>query len=106
MDTVGRVVHPHKRGTIASHAPPLLQRLGMDAEAFIACADTFFRTFAHAVGIPANAGRCAAWRRHGKWCVARLKLVLYARLLHDGVSCVARVAVGRYGDAAVKTVHA
>ena len=26
VDTVGRVVHPNKRGAIASHVPPLLQR--------------------------------------------------------------------------------
>ena len=63
VDTVGRVVHPAKRGAIAQHAPPLLQRLGMDTEAFIACADTFFRTFAHAVGTPASLVRLAARRQ-------------------------------------------
>ena len=65
VDTVGRVVHPQKRGAIASHAPALLQRLGMDTEAFIACADTFFSTFAHAVGTPASLIKlaCARQRR-------------------------------------------
>ena len=45
--------------------PPLLQRLGMDAEAFVACADTFFKTFAHAVGTPASLIKlaCARQRR-------------------------------------------
>ena len=63
VDTVGRVVHPKKRGTLAHHAPPLLQRLDMDTEAFIACADTFFRTFAHAVGTPASLVKLAAQRQ-------------------------------------------
>lgn len=65
VDTVGRVVHPQKRGAIASHAPALLQRLGMDTEAFIACADTFFSTFAHAVGTPDSLVKlaCARQRR-------------------------------------------
>lgn len=78
VDTMGCVVHPKKRGAIASHVlPPLLQRLGLDAEAFIACADTFFKIFTHAMGTPASpmklacatsAGRCAAWRRRASWC--------------------------------------
>ncbi len=63
VDTVGRVVHPHKRGTIAHHVPPLLQRLGMDTEAFIACADSFFTTFAHAVGTPASLIKLACARQ-------------------------------------------
>ena len=63
VDTVGRVVHPTKRGTIAHHVPPLLQRLGIDTEAFIACADTFFRSFANAVGTPASLAQLAARRQ-------------------------------------------
>ena len=63
VDTVGRVVHPTKRGTIAHHVPPLLKRLGMDTEAFIACADTFFRSFANAVGTPASLAQLAARRQ-------------------------------------------
>ena len=63
VDTVGRVVHPKKRGTLAHRVPPLLQRLGMDAEAFVACADTFFRTFAHAVGTPASLIKLASARQ-------------------------------------------
>ncbi|MFZ2220052.1 MAG: hypothetical protein WAV85_15420, partial [Rhodoferax sp.] len=38
-------------------------RLGMDAEAFVACADTFFRTFAHAVGTPASLIKLASARQ-------------------------------------------
>lgn len=38
VDTMGRAVHPSKRGAIPASTPPLLSRLGMDAEAFIASA--------------------------------------------------------------------
>lgn len=43
----------------------LAVRMGMDTEAFIACADTFFSTFAHAVGTPASLIKlaCARQRR-------------------------------------------
>lgn len=63
VDTMGRAVHPHKRGSIPHHTPALLQRLGMDAEAFINAADTFFRSFASAVGTPAQLLQWAAHRQ-------------------------------------------
>ena len=45
------------------YCPPLLQHLGMDTEVFIACADTFFRSFANAVGTPASLALLAARRQ-------------------------------------------
>ena len=78
VDTVGRVVHPKKRGTLAHRVPPLLQRLGMDAEAFVACADTFFRTFAHAVGTPASLIKLASARQ----CRAMRGMSVARRMLH------------------------
>ena len=63
VDTMGRAVHPHKRGSIPPHAPAVLQRLGMDADAFINAADTFFRSFASAVGTPAQLLQWAAHRQ-------------------------------------------
>ena len=45
------------------HQPPLLGRLGMDAEAFIASADHFFKDFASAVGTPAKLIELAAHRQ-------------------------------------------
>lgn len=63
VDTMGRAVHPHKRGSIAPHTPAVLQRLGMDAEAFISAADVFFRSFASAVGTPAMLLQWAAHRQ-------------------------------------------
>ena len=52
----------------------------MDAEAFVACADTFFRTFAHANDVPYAAcrlqDRCCRQSRGVKMVrVARLRLL-------------------------------
>jgi REP element-mobilizing transposase RayT len=63
VDGMGRAVHPGKRGSIAAHTPPLLRRLGMDAQAFIAAADHFFKDFATAVGTPAKLMELAALRQ-------------------------------------------
>ena len=63
VDTMGRAVHPQKRGAIPPHTPPLLARLGMNAETFIAAADHFFKDFAHAVGTPAKLIELAAHRQ-------------------------------------------
>ena len=63
VDTMGRAMHPSKRGLIPATTPALLARLGMDAEAFIACADHFFRDFAGAVGTPAKLIELAAQRQ-------------------------------------------
>ena len=63
VDTMGRAVHPAKRGLIPVTTQPLLTRLGMDAEAFIACADHFFKDFAGAVGTPAKLIEIAAHRQ-------------------------------------------
>ena len=63
VDTMGRAVHPNKRGAIPANTPPLLSRLGMDAEAFIASADHFFKNFASAVGTPAKLIELAAHRQ-------------------------------------------
>lgn len=41
----------------------MLQRQGMDAEAFISAADVFFRSFASAVGTPAKLLQWAAHRQ-------------------------------------------
>ena len=63
VDTMGRAVHPNKRGAIPACTPPLLSRLGMDAEVFIASADYFFKNFASAVGTPAKLIELAAHRQ-------------------------------------------
>jgi hypothetical protein len=63
VDTMGRAVHPSKRGLISPATPPLLTRLGMDAEGFINAADHFFKDFASAVGTPAKLIEIAAQRQ-------------------------------------------
>lgn len=63
VDSMGRAVHPRKRGAIAPHTPALLARLGMNAESFFAAADHFFKHFAHAVGTPARLIELAAQRQ-------------------------------------------
>lgn len=63
VDTMGRAVHPSKRGAIPATTPPILTRLGMDAEAFINAADHFFKDFAGAVGTPAKLIEMAAHRQ-------------------------------------------
>jgi REP element-mobilizing transposase RayT len=61
VDTLGRALHPKKRGRIPERAPRLLQRLGLDPEAFIAHADRLLKAFGQAVGAPASlAAHCAA----------------------------------------------
>jgi REP element-mobilizing transposase RayT len=62
LDTVGRVVHPTKRGTISETAPVLLNRLGIDVERFIEHADRFLHRFGATVGAPAALIELAAAR--------------------------------------------
>ncbi len=59
----GRQVHPHKKGCIAAQAPALLERLGLEAEAFIAMAATFLQEFGCAVGAPEQLTRLCARRQ-------------------------------------------
>ena len=63
VDTMGRALHPAKRGAIPATTPPILARLGMDAEGFIYAADHFFKDFASAVGTPAKLIEIAARRQ-------------------------------------------
>ena len=63
VDTMGRALHPAKRGAIPATTPPILARLGMDAEGFINAADHFFKDFASAVGTPAKLIEIAARRQ-------------------------------------------
>ncbi|MDD2809726.1 transposase [Rhodoferax sp.] len=63
VDTMGHAVHPTKRGAMPAATPPILTRLGMDAEAFINAADHFFKDFASAVGTPAKLIEIAAQRQ-------------------------------------------
>lgn len=63
VETVGRCLHPTKRGRIAPSTPQLLVRLGIDIEAFIAHGDRFLKEFGHAIGQPAKLVELAAQRQ-------------------------------------------
>lgn len=62
LDTVGRAVHPAKRGVIPATRPAILQRLGISTEAFIEHADQFLQRFGHTVGAPGRLVELAAAR--------------------------------------------
>lgn len=66
VETLGRCLHPHKRGRIPERTPQLLERLGIDTEAFIAHGTRFLKEFGHAVGKPASLIDLAA-RRQAKF---------------------------------------
>ncbi|SFM57339.1 hypothetical protein SAMN05421721_1114 [Ectothiorhodospira mobilis] len=63
VETLGRCVHPAKKGFIPEHTPRLLVRLGMDAEAFIAQSSSFLQAFGQAVGTPERLVQRAAQRQ-------------------------------------------
>jgi REP element-mobilizing transposase RayT len=62
VDTVGRAVHPAKRGYIPEHSPAILTRLGIDVERFIAHSNQFIERFGNHVGSPARLIQLAAAR--------------------------------------------
>lgn len=63
VDTVGRVIHPAKRGSIPEKTPAILDRLAIDAESFINYADHFLKEFGCAVGSPQKLVDLAAHRQ-------------------------------------------
>jgi REP element-mobilizing transposase RayT len=63
LDSVGRVVHPDKRGAIPAETPVLLTRLGIDAASFVAFANSFFQQFGHVVGTPEKLKQLASIRQ-------------------------------------------
>jgi hypothetical protein len=62
VDTVGRAVHPSKRGYIPEHTPAILVRLGIDVDKFIAHSNQFIERFGNHVGTPARLIKLAAVR--------------------------------------------
>ncbi|MEW5973236.1 MAG: transposase [Pseudomonadota bacterium] len=62
VDTLGRAVHPHKRGSIPEHIPAILGRLGVDAVTFMREAARLLKAFGSAVGCPARLAEHAAAR--------------------------------------------
>jgi REP element-mobilizing transposase RayT len=63
VETLGRSLHPNKRGLIPAHTPRLLTRLGMDTEAFINFGSHFLQEFGAFIGHPAKLVTLAAQRQ-------------------------------------------
>jgi REP element-mobilizing transposase RayT len=63
VETLGRCLHPEKRGLIPERTPKLLDRLGIDTAAFIEHGTRFLKEFGHAVGKPASLIELAAKRQ-------------------------------------------
>jgi len=78
VDSLGRVVHPAKRGVIPEKTPVILTQLNIDAETFINCADHFLKDFGSAIGTPTNMLALAATRQN-----RYLRGISTARLLFD-----------------------
>ncbi|TDN95382.1 transposase [Halomonas ventosae] len=63
VENTGRCQRPDKRGRIDGHVPKLLDRLGIDPEAFIAASTTLLTRFGSAVGTPQSLTACCAERQ-------------------------------------------
>jgi hypothetical protein len=63
VETLGRCLHPAKRGRIPEHTPRLIERLGMDVEAFIAFGSHFLQEFGAFIGHPAKLVELATHRQ-------------------------------------------
>jgi hypothetical protein len=90
VDTVGRAVHPTKRGFIPDKSPAILLRLEIDVETFIEYANDFLKEFGSAVGTPHTLIDLAASRQ-----IRSLRGISAARAVFDGIKprgrCVAAV---------------
>ncbi len=62
LNTVGRVVHPARRGYISDKCPPLLETLNMDLAVFVEHSSHFIERFGNHVGDPALLIELAAKR--------------------------------------------
>ena len=63
VETLGRCLHPEKRGFIPEKTPKLLDRLGIDTAAFIEHGTKFLKEFGNAIGKPATLIELAAQRQ-------------------------------------------
>ncbi|MDR9440630.1 MAG: transposase [Halomonas sp.] len=63
VETTGRCQRPDKRGRIEGRVPRLLDRLGIDPDAFITASTTLLQRFGSAVGTPASLTACCASRQ-------------------------------------------
>jgi hypothetical protein len=54
VESTGRCLRPDKRGAINEKTPRLLQRLNIDPEHFLTCANRLMTAFGSAIGAPAH----------------------------------------------------
>lgn len=80
VDTVGRAIHPNKRGFIPDKTPAILLRLEIDVETFIEYANDFLKEFGSAVGTPHMLLDLAASRQSRS-----LRGMSAARAIFDGI---------------------
>jgi len=79
LDSVGRAVHPDKKGSIPEHSPAILHRLGINITSFIKHSNQFFDHFGDSVGSAPRMMRLAAVRN-----VRYLRGVVKARMVFGG----------------------
>lgn len=63
IETLGHSIHPGKRGHIPEHTPALIERLGLDRDGFIHCANALLKQFGSAIGKPESLLAHAAQRQ-------------------------------------------
>ncbi len=80
VDTVGRAVHPTKRGFLLDKTPAILLRLEIDVDTFIEYANDFLKEFGSAVGTPHTLIDLAASRQSRS-----LRGISAARAVFDGI---------------------
>ncbi|QFY90020.1 hypothetical protein D5125_11300 [Magnetovirga frankeli] len=54
VESTGRCLRPDRRGAISEKTPRLLQRLNIDPEHFLTCANRLMTAFGSAIGTPAH----------------------------------------------------
>jgi len=79
VDTIGRAVHPAKRGFIIDKTPAILIRLEIEVETFIEYANHFLKEFGSAVGTPQKLLSLAESRQSRS-----LRGISAARAIFDG----------------------
>jgi hypothetical protein len=63
VDWTGRALRPDKRGLIGARYPCILDRLNIDGERFIRCADRLLKAFGSAIGAPQTLTSVCAGRQ-------------------------------------------
>lgn len=79
VDTLGRCIHPMKRGLIPERTPRLLLRLGMETEAFVAQSASMLKSFGPVIGAPDSLCELAARKRKQRVRGIRVSRAIFNR---------------------------